>query len=188
MSTSLRSHAQICGELTQLQAKYGPIGLVEGSAREASEVARIIAALEQFMECVRYLNTRRSGTTLALTSEAAVQDAVFLMLRPWVSDLVAEAPTDKIASRYTIKDFRSVRARTIVEAKIVRDKDHGRSISKEIHDDIETYRSDPRCDNIVFFLYDPDVFIPDRAALKRQIEIERIYDGLRLSCFVVINP
>jgi len=110
------------------------------------------------------------------------------MLRPWVRDLVPETPTDRIASRYTIKDFRSVSARAIVEAKFIRDRDHGRSITKELHDDIETYRSDPLCDHLVFFIYDPDVHIPDQTALRRQIEVKRTYGDRRLSCRLIVKP
>src|SRR4051812_24784403 len=111
------------------------------SARKASAttgVADVIAALDEFQECVRYLNTRRSdGAILTLDSEAAVQDAVYLILRPWVRDLVPESPTDKTGNRYTIRDFHSRSLRCIVEAKIVRDAAHGKTISKELHDDIE---------------------------------------------------
>jgi len=139
------------------------------------------------MECVRYLNTRRSATTLALSSEAAVQDAIYLMLRPWLPDLVPESPTERIANRYTIKDFVSASTRCIIEAKFIRDKDHGRGITREIHDDIETYRHDVRCATLIFFIYDPDVHIPDRDALRRQVEAQRIYDGRPLSCRLVLK-
>ncbi len=110
------------------------------------------------------------------------------MLRPSVHDLVPESPTDRVASRYTIKDFRSAGARTIIEAKFVRDHDHGRLISREIHDDIETYRTDPLCEYLIFFIYDPDIHIPDRAALQRQIEVERFYDQKQVNCYVIVKP
>ncbi len=75
-------------------------------------------------------------------------------------DLVPENPTDKVASRYSIKDFLSVSARTVIEAKYVRESGHGKSITKELHDDIENYRHHPACRNLVFFIYDPDSLIP----------------------------
>ena len=103
-------------------------------------VEEVISALSEFMECVRYLNTRRSKTNLNLDSEDAVQDAIYLMLRPWVMDIRPESPTGKIANRYAIKDFLLPSLRTVVEAKYIRDKSHGKSISQEINDDIETYR------------------------------------------------
>lgn len=179
---SYAAEGLLLGRINELSTKYPQ---AESSSVSA---ARIRAALGQFMESVRYLNTRRSETTLSLTSEAAVQDALFLMLRPWVSDLVPETPTDRVASRFTIRDFRSAAALTIIEAKYVRDHDHGRQISRELHDDIETYRSDPLCEHLIFFIYDPDVHIADRAALERQIEVERYYDGKRLHCYVIVMP
>lgn len=131
------------------------------------EVPRVIAALNAFSECVRYLNTRRSsGALLNLDGEPAVQDALYLMLRPWISDLVAENPTDRIANRFSIKDFLSKSNRFVIEAKYIRNADHGKSIVKELNDDIETYRYHPSCDDLVFFIYDPDGLIPDAARLS----------------------
>lgn len=147
----------------------------------------IIQALEQFSECVRYLNTRRSsGTTLNLNSEAGVQDLIYVMLRAWVHDITPETPTEKVANRYSIKDFLIKSAKTVIEAKFIRDEHHGKNISKELHDDIENYRHNPDCDTLIFFIYDPDSFIPDVAAIKRTIEEERLYSGRSLKCRVIV--
>ena len=153
------------------------------------EVSRVIAALNSFGECVRYLNTRRSsGALLTLDSEAAVQDALYLMLRPWIADLVAENPTDRIANRFSIKDFLSKVNRLVIEAKYVRSVEHGKSIVKELNDDIETYRYHSSCDDLVFFIYDPDALIPDGAALERHLSSERRYSEKNLRCHAVIKP
>jgi hypothetical protein len=150
---------------------------------------QIVSALSEFMECVRYLNTRRSkGAKLNLEAEADVQDAVYLMLRPWVTDLVSENPTDKVGNRYTVKDFLSKSARTVVEAKYIRDATHGKQIAKELHDDIETYRHHPSCDHIIFFVYDPDSLIPDVGALNAEISSDRVYDGRPLICKLIVRP
>src|SRR5262249_46997779 len=147
--------------------------------------------LDQFQECVRYLNTRRSsGAVLNLENEADVQDSIYLMLRPWVPDLIPENPTDRVANRFTIKDFLSRQARTVVEVKYIRDADHGRMISKEMHDDIETYRHHAYCDTLVFFVYDPNSLIPDQQKLREQIEEERFYkqSGRTLRCVLIVKP
>ena len=146
-------------------------------------------ALGSFSEIVRYLNTRRSsGAVLELTNEAAVQDALYLMLRPWILDLVPENPTDKVANRFSIKDFVSHSNRFVIEAKYVRNPDHGKSLVKEINDDIETYRYHQACDDLVFFIYDPDANIPDSAAVERHLRTSRAYDGKVLRCHGVIKP
>jgi hypothetical protein len=152
-------------------------------------VGDIIAALNESMECVRYLNTRRSkNAILKLESEADVQDAVFLMLRAWITDLTYETPGDKSGNRYTIKDFLAPAARTIIEAKYIRDPSHGRAISKELHDDIEMYRRHPKCDDLIFFVYDPDSSIPDARALRSDIVVDRVYDGKPLRTHLMIKP
>lgn len=158
---------------------------------ETSEVAvpNVMAALNSFTDCVRYLNTRRSGGALLnLDSEAAVQDALYLMLRPWITDLVPENPTDKVGNRYSIKDFVSASSRIVIEAKFVRSADHGKSLVKEINDDIETYRYHRHCDDLIFFVYDPDGQIPDAAALERHLSSRRVYDDKLLRCHGVIKP
>jgi hypothetical protein len=153
------------------------------------EVSRVITALNSFSDCVRYLNTRRStGALLNLDNEAAIQDALYLMLRPWIVDLVAENPTDRVANRFSIKDFLSKGNRLVIEAKYVRNAEHGRSIVKELNDDIETYRYHPSCDDLIFFIYDPDALIPDGAALERHLSSPRTYAEKTLRCHAVIKP
>jgi hypothetical protein len=153
------------------------------------EVARVIAALNSFSDCVRYLNTRRSGgALLTLDNEAAVQDALYLMLRPWIVDLVPENPTDRVANRFAIKDFLSLSNKLVIEAKYIRDAAHGKSIVKELNDDIETYRYHPNCDDLIFFIYDPDGLIPDGAALERHLTSPRTYSDKALRCHAVIKP
>jgi hypothetical protein len=173
-------------EINTLGAQKKPIGNVTDAG---FGVEKIVSALEQFPECVRYLNTRRSsGAVIDINSEADVQDVLFLMLRPWITDLVPENPTDKTASRYSIKDFISKERESVIEAKYIRDKKHGRDISREMHDDIEMYKNHPHCKHLVFFVYDRDAIIPDVAALKKQIEGVRHYDGKKLTVFCVIKP
>ncbi len=184
---------QIVAQVQETSAELRKLNPRESIARASSavglSVSQVVSALEQFQECVRYLNTRRSkGAVIDINGEDDVQDVVFLMLRPWVVDLVPENPTDRVASRYAIKDFLSRDLGMVVEAKYVRDKKHGKSISTELHDDIETYRTHPSCNSLAFFIYDRDALIPDVAALKRQIEGVRTYGQNQLVVYCVIKP
>jgi len=155
-------------------------------------VGPVVLALNEFDSCVRYLNTRRSaGAVINIESEADVQDVLYLLLRPWVIDLTYESPADKSANRYVIKDFVSSSGRFVIDAKFIRNGDHGRLISKELHDDIEMYRTHPRCDDLIFFVYDPSAFIPDQRALRVAIEVDRFYGTggeKRLKCHLIVKP
>jgi len=181
---NFQDQAELCVRVQTLRERYAP-----PKSDHTIEAQQIVDALHQFQECVRYLRTRRStGAVLNLSSEADVQDAVYLMLRPWVHDLAAENPTDRIANRYTIKDFISPKAQTVIEIKYIRDGSHGKHISAEMHDDIENYRHHPRCQTLIFFVYDPNSLIPDQAALRRQIEETRVYGGRSLRCLLIVKP
>ena len=180
----IAKQADLCGNVRVLRDKYAI-----APDEHAINADAIIGALNHFQECVRYLRTRRStGAILNLNSEADVQDAVFLMLRLWVHDLNSENPTDRIANRYSIKDFISPSAETVIEVKYVRDPHHGKQLSSELHDDIENYRHHPNCGVLVFFVYDPNSLIPDQAALQRQIEEPRAYSGKNLRCVLIVKP
>jgi hypothetical protein len=184
MTKQYSEKSEILAGLAELRPK-----LVESGLEPEVCYSKILLALEQFGECVRYLNTRRStGAKLNLESEADVQDAIYLMLRPWVTDLVHESPTQKVGNRYAIKDFLAPTARTIIEAKYIRDASHGKQISRELHDDIEVYRHHPKCDHLVFFIYDPDSLIPNVSALNSEVVTARLYDGRALHCHLVVHP
>lgn len=186
-SNRVSGAARAIGGLSQLASRASAHNDVGSLGVEPA-----LLALHEFDACVRYLNTRRSaGAVINIESEADVQDVLYLLLRPWILDLVWESPADKSANRYVIKDFSSRLGRFVIDAKYIRDKEHGRMISKELHDDIEMYRTHPHCDHLVFFVYDPNALIPDPRALREAIEIERNYGiggGKRLNCYLVVKP
>lgn len=183
LNKNIKQQAEICASLAGLRPQ------IEEKLKTGLSYADIVSALEQFMECVRYLNTRRStGAKLNLEGEDDVQDAIYLMLRPWVTDLIYENPTGKVGNRFTIKDFLSKSTKTVIEAKFIRDKAHGKQISKDLHDDIEVYRHHQYCEHLVFFIYDPNSSIPDVAALREEIVSDRVYSGRSLHCHLIVRP
>ena len=181
---------KLSSQYGELFARMGELkGAFEGVSQSKVSYKEIISALEQFTECVRYLNTRRStGARLSLESEADVQDAIYLMLRPWILDLVHETPSGKIGNRYVIKDFLSKSAKTVIEAKFIRDEAHGKQVTKELHDDIEMYHHHPDCEHLIFFIYDPNSLIPNVFSIAEEIKTERTYDGRRLNCYLIVKP
>ncbi len=184
MNSSLRN---ILDGLDQVRSTKREVST--GPASPRVEVSKVLAALNSFGDCVRYLNTRRSrGALLMLDDEAAVQDALYLMLRPWIVDLVPENPTGRVANRFAIKDFLSKANHLVIEAKYIRTREHGKSIVAELNDDIETYRYYPDCDDLIFFIYDPDGLIPDGAALERHLSSARTYGEKILTCHCMIKP
>ncbi len=178
---SINKQAEILAGLAEFRST------LENELASDVSYADVISALSQFSECVRYLNTRRSGTEISLEDEASVQDAAFLMLRPWIPDLVPESPGEKTANRYTIKDFFSKNLKTIIEVKFIRSEEHGKNITKELYDDIENYRHNLNCEHLIFFIYDPNSYIPGETPLRAAIEEKRVYgEGRPLYCHLVL--
>ncbi len=101
---------------------------------------------------------------------------------------IPENPNGKVANRFSIKDFLIPSLRTVVEAKFIRDKNHGKTIVQEINDDIETYRYHPQCDNLIFFIYDPDALIPDQSQLEKHVTSKRTYSEKTLTCYCIVKP
>lgn len=187
MSHSVDAMKSIAQGIGTFREKFPAKVVAEKSISQKQQ--EIVSALNQFMECVRYLNTRRSkGTVLTLSSEGDVQDALYIMLRPWVSDLKYEDPTSKNGNRFVIKDFFIQSAEMIIEAKYIRDKKHGKEVSKELHDDIEMYRHRGDASFVVFFIYDPSNNIPSVEDLKSSLEVDRVYNGKSLRIEVLVKP
>ena len=60
-------------------------------------ISQILSMLERFNEIKRYLNTSRTkDVVMKLESESAVKDAVYIMLKPTVHDLIFENPLEKV--------------------------------------------------------------------------------------------
>jgi hypothetical protein len=182
----MNNESSLFNGVVELRKRYGTTPACGWGSPTHADIEK---ALEEFQECVRYLNTRRSkGAILVLQSEADVQDAIFLMLRPWIHDLVPENPTDRVANRFAVKDFCIRSAKTTIEAKFIRDQPHGKYIFSELSADIQTYRHHPSCDNLIFFVYDPGSNIPDQLQLRTAVEAQRVYDGKALRCKLIVKP
>jgi len=139
-----------------------------------------------FPDCAGYSANRRGQEILSLANEDGVQDILYFMLKPSIPDLVPETPVAGPTRQYTIQDFRSPLLRLVIEAKRTRSKSHGRSIKAELNDDIADYKNDPYCDDLIFFIYDPETHIESVSGLKKATEGEHSHNGrkLRVHCIV----
>ena len=123
----------------------------------------LVRILDTIPALVGYLNGRRpSGSTLAVTSEADVQDILFVSLKPSFPELVYEEPTKKGAVGYSVGDFSLPSLRLILEAKLIAARDDVKRKADEIAEDIWKYTTQTDCQHIIFFIYDPKLAIPDR--------------------------
>ena len=157
-----------------------------GQVKISKQASDVISLLDQFQDCAGYSKNRRGASILDLSSESTVQDLLYFMLRPSIPDLVPEQPIAGKTRQYSIQDFRSKALRIVIECKLVRDKNHGRSLKSELHDDIGEYKNDPLCDDLIFFIYDPDSFIESPSGLINSTQGTHIHNdrGLRVHCLI----
>lgn len=152
----------------------------------------LLSLLEEFNDCVAYLEGRRvKGKTLEITSEAAVQDLLFVMLKPVFPELAFEDPSPKSAASYAIKDLYFPSMKLVLEAKYIGSRNDVKAVEKQLADDIWKYSGHPDCEDLLFFIYDPHPYIADRrnfAARMSRESGEFMNLGRQIRIQTVIKP
>lgn len=173
---------------TELDGQCAPVrNFVRLKPGLATSVDDILLLLTAFPDCVGYSLNRRSSPILPLTNEASVQDLIYFMLRPSIVDLVPEQPIANATRQYSLEDYMCRNLGTIVEAKFVRSKQHGRELKKELHDDIGEYKADANCQHLIFFVYDPNKYIESPTALRKAVEGAHVHNGKGINVYCVVQ-
>jgi hypothetical protein len=152
-----------------------------------TNVQHVLLLLGAFPDCVGYSNNRRGTPILDLSNEDRVQDLVYFMLRPALTDLVPEQPASGTTRQYSIEDYLSKELKTVVEAKRIRNKTHGKTVKGELNDDVGNYKNDSNCHHLIFFLYDPDKHIESPTGLKKAVEGRHVHNGNVLNVYCIVQ-
>lgn len=172
-------------EPIRVEGPAAQVVAVSAQAQSVQEVLRFLSS--SFPDCAGYSQNRRGSAILDLADEARLQDLLYFMLKPVVPDLVPEQPVAGHTRQYTIQDFRSRALRLVLEAKRVRDKAHGRSMKTELHNDIGEYKLDSFCENLVFFVYDPETYVESPSGLIKSVEGKHVHDERQMRVYCVIQ-
>ncbi len=167
---SIKKLIKVAQQRDQIQSLMKGITGHTESASGSINLDNVIDLIDAFEDCVGYSNNRRSEVILDTSAEDGVQDLLYFMLKPYIFDLVPEQPVSNETRQYSIQDFRSKSLRTVIEAKKIRNKSHGKTIKKELNDDIGEYKHDEECDNLIFVIFDPEHFIESRSGLIRNFD------------------
>jgi len=185
-SYSTKNLASI-GNNGEVQKNINSATRKRNSFNENLEIEKVIEILEAFNDCVGYSNNRRGRVIIDTSKEDGVQDILYFMLRPIIYDLVPEQPNSGDTRQYSIQDFRSKSLKLIIEVKRIRDKAHGKSIKKELHDAIGNYKQDSDCENLIFVIYDPDSHIESPTGLKRHNDGKHTHGEKTLNVKTIIK-
>jgi hypothetical protein len=159
----------------------------KASGSLAANVQDVLLLLEAFPDCVGYAKNRRGVEILDLSDEARLQDLIYFMLRPAIGDLVPEKPVSGAVRQFSIEDYLSKQLKVVVEAKIIRNKSHGRSVRSELNDDIGNYKDDEDCHHLIFFIYDPAKHIESPSGLAKTVQGTHIHQGKPLNVYCLIH-
>ena len=151
-------------------------------------MSRLFQTLDSFPVLVGYLQGRREEPFIALKDEAAVQDLLYLSLKPVIPELVYEEPTRKGAAGYSIGDFSLLSMNLILEVKYVRTSSDVKMKAGEIAQDIWQYSSQSDCQVIIFFVYDPYILIPDRPNFISMSSGQFVSRGREVTLYTLIKP
>lgn len=141
-----------------------------------------------FEDVARYLIARRSAPTICIDSEDAVQDVLYLVLKPSIPDLEWENPMPKEANRSWRPDFTSMAHSIAIDAKYVRDKSHGKQITRELDEDIAAARESAIWHHLFFFIYDPSWYIPAVAPLVKHCDGRHHHEGNAVEVHTIVVP
>jgi len=150
-------------------------------------VQDILLLLGAFPDCVGYSNNRRGAPILDFKNEDRVQDLIYFMLRPALTDLVPEQPANSTTRQYSIEDYISRDLKTVVEAKRIHNKTHGKTVKAELNKDVGDYKNDPNCHHLIFFLYDPEKHIESPSGLKKAVEGRHVHNGKVLNVYCIVQ-
>lgn len=149
----------------------------------------LLNALDTFPTLVGYLQGRRKTREfLVLADEADVQDLLFVALKPIVPELVYEEPTKKGAAGYSVGDFSISSLKLILEVKYIKERSDVKAKADEIAEDIWKYMSQTDCQRIVFFVYDPNLLIPNRTSFVKGSSAQLESDGRQIEVQTIIKP
>jgi hypothetical protein len=182
-----RRAVEACQTVAAASATVGENELPQYSAGGLT-VNGLKEMLRALPDAVRYLRSRRSRPFGSITSEADLQDLMYLTIKPSVPDLEYEVPTEKNAAGYSIADFTIPSLKMMIEAKYIEARADVKRVAGEIAEDIWKYTQTGTLGHLVFLVYDPNLMIADRvkfvgastaaagtyAVRGRHVEIETI--------------
>lgn len=104
-----------------------------------------------------------------ITQEREVQDILWMMLRPYFTDLVDEDALPKFGHSTYKADFGIGSLKLIIEAKFASMKEDFKRIEKEVQEDCVPYLRDMRYESLVVFIYDDSASVQEHDTTRQAL-------------------
>ncbi|MBI2417436.1 MAG: hypothetical protein HYV28_05940 [Ignavibacteriales bacterium] len=163
---------------------------ISESEMSKNHLDMILSVIDRFTSASKSLSTRRKGKPIIrIRDEYDVQDILHVILKPFIPTIRTEEVVPGNDDRRFLKiDFLTGKGKTALECKFIRNKAHAKKISAEINDDIQTYINHPDCDNLVFFIYDPNLFIPSPTLFENKYTANQSVNQKHVKILLRIRP
>lgn len=165
---ALKEAAAILTSMHEEIAEFGVLGVGSDRANPLSVVETICS---RFHAVARQLRARHgSRPTLEVQDEYDVQDLLHSLLRVHFDDIRPEEWTPSYAGAASRMDFLLKDESVVVEVKKTRSGLRDKDVGDQLIVDIARYKEHPGCKTLVCFVYDPDGWIGNPVALKKDLE------------------
>ncbi|HWQ92758.1 MAG TPA: hypothetical protein VN673_13870 [Clostridia bacterium] len=157
--------------LTSIYEEIEEFGLNSQLAASRNPLSSVEALLTRFHSVARQLRIRHSGrATLDIKDEYDVQDLLHSLLRIFFKDVRPEEWTPSYGGNASRMDFLLHEEMIVVEAKMTRKGLAAKEIVDQLLVDIGRYAEHPHCKTLVCFIYDPEGYIGNSAAVISDLE------------------
>ncbi len=141
--------------------------------------------LEQFPVVAKQLSYRHQGRgTLTIIDEYDVQDLLHALLKIQFNDVRPEDPCPNKAGASSRVDFVLKKEQIIIEAKMSSQRLTDKELGEQFSIDIQRYQSHPDCKSLIFFVYNPQLYIKNPSALVN--DFSWCHD--KLNVLVIVAP
>lgn len=127
----------------------------------------------KFHDVVRQLRKRYDNRdTLDVSDEYDVQDLLHSLLKMFFSDIRAEEVAPSYAGNHRRIDFVLKSEKIAIEVKMTRSNLKNREVSKQLNDDIASYKTHPDSDTLICFIYDPEGWIDNPIGFEQDVYLQ----------------
>jgi len=157
--------------LTSIYQEIEEYGLSVADSVGNNPISVIEKIALRFHAVARQLRARHAGrATLDVSDEYDVQDLLHALLRVFFKDVRPEEWTPSYAGTSSRMDFLLRPEEIVIEVKMTREGLKQKELVDQLLVDIARYEEHPGCKSLVCFVYDPDGWIANPAAVVTDIE------------------
>lgn len=156
--------ALVCGNRPDRYESLPKLGDSEPTYALALKICRTLPIVVSYLS-----NRKHNRPPYHVENEYDVQDLLYACLRPAFSDLKFEEWTPKLAGKSSRIDLAIPELGLLIEVKMIRDRDHGRSVVDELKIDFESYHSYANCKRLLCVIYDPSHYMQDPEQVSNEL-------------------